>query len=102
MTDLFLDESILSIELEEKQSNWRIYIDGVVNVHGSGIGAVLISPAREHYHVAIKLRFPHATKTAEYEACIAGLEAAMDMNTKDLEVYRDSILIINQSAGSGE
>lgn len=35
----------------------------------------------------------------EYEACIAGLEAALDMNIKDWEVYGDSILIISQSIG---
>lgn len=35
----------------------------------------------------------------EYEACIAGLEAALDLNVKDIEVYGDSILIINQPTG---
>lgn len=34
---------------------------------------------------------------AEYEAGIVGLEAALDMNVKDLYVCEDSILIISQS-----
>lgn len=34
---------------------------------------------------------------AEYEACVAGLKAALDMDIKDLEVYVDSIMIIIQS-----
>lgn len=34
---------------------------------------------------------------AEYEACIAGLESALNLNVKDLKVYVDPILIISQS-----
>lgn len=33
---------------------------------------------------------------AEYEACALGIRAALDMNIKCLEVYGDSILVINQ------
>lgn len=98
MADLFPDESILSIELEEKQSNWQTYFHGTVNIHGNGIGAILISPIEAHYPVAAKLRFPYTNNLAEYEACIAGLEAAF-MNIKDVEVYGDSILITRKSAG---
>lgn len=36
---------------------------------------------------------------ANFEACITGLEAALGMRVKDLEVYEDSILIINQFPG---
>ncbi|XP_077252394.1 uncharacterized protein LOC143891748 [Tasmannia lanceolata] len=36
---------------------------------------------------------------AEYEACIAGLEAAMAMHIQDLDVFGDSILIIYQTNG---
>lgn len=97
MTDLLLDEFILNIGTEKEHSNWRIYSDGAVNIHGIGIGVILISLVGAHYLVATKLRFSCTNSTAEYEACIAGLEAALDMNVKDLEVYRNFILIISQS-----
>lgn len=45
--------------------------------------------------MAIKLRFPCTNNMAEYGGCIVGLKAALDMNVKNLEVYRDSILIIS-------
>lgn len=46
MTCLFLDESILVDKLEEnKYPNWKLYFDGVVNVHGNRFGVVLISPS---------------------------------------------------------
>lgn len=72
--------------------------DGVVNIHGNGILAILISLAGAHYPIAIKLRFPYTNIMAEYEAWIAGLEAAWGMNVKDLE-DGDSIPIINQAIG---
>lgn len=102
MMDLFPDESILNIESEEENTEWRMYFDGAVNIHGSGIWAVLVSPTGAHYPVAVKLRFPCTNNMAEYEACIAGLEAALDMNVKDLKVYGDSILISASLPGSGE
>jgi ribonuclease HI len=33
---------------------------------------------------------------AEYEACIAGQLAALELEVKELDVYGDSLLIINQ------
>lgn len=74
--------------------------DGAMKIQGDGIGAIMISPARAHYPVAIKLRFPYTNNMAGHdEACIAGLEATLDIYVKDLEVCRDSILIISKSIG---
>lgn len=65
-----------------------MYFDGMINVHGSIIGAILISLTGAHYPLAIKLIFPYTNKIVEYESSIAGHEAALDMNVKDLEVYK--------------
>lgn len=35
----------------------------------------------------------------EYEACIIGLQAALDLNIRDVDVYGDSTLIICQAVG---
>lgn len=67
-----------------------------MNIHANRIGAILVSLARVPYPMAIKLRFPCNNNMAEYEACIAGFEAALDMNVTDLEVYGGFILIISQ------
>lgn len=68
-----------------------------INVHGYGSGVILISPTRAHYLVAMKLRFSYTNNMAEYETCIAGLKAALDMNLRYLRVYGDSIMTISQS-----
>ena len=33
----------------------------------------------------------------EYEACIVGLQAALEFGTHELEVFRDSLLIVSQT-----
>ncbi|XP_050875306.1 uncharacterized protein LOC127078938 [Lathyrus oleraceus] len=39
---------------------------------------------------------------AEYEACIYGIEATIDLRIKFLKVYRDSALVISQTKGEWE
>ncbi|PKI63837.1 hypothetical protein CRG98_015821 [Punica granatum] len=60
-----------------------MYFDGAVNSTGSGIGAVLISPDGRYYPVAAKIDFPCTNNVAEYEACILGLQAAIDFKFAD-------------------
>ncbi|XP_070017731.1 uncharacterized protein [Nicotiana sylvestris] len=50
-----------------------------------------------HYPIYAKLRFPCINNTAEYEACILGLNMAVDMNIQELLVISDSDLLVNQN-----
>ncbi|XP_052312432.1 uncharacterized protein LOC112328962 [Populus trichocarpa] len=96
----FPDEDILSIEKEEEKTDWwTMFFDGAVNVYGNGAGAVIISPNKKQYPVSVKLHFECTNNTAEYEACILGLEAALELKIKKLDVYGDSMLIICQVKG---
>ncbi|XP_056169085.1 uncharacterized protein LOC130138612 [Syzygium oleosum] len=78
---------------------WTMYFDGAVNLAGSGTGAVLISPTGQHHPVAAKLAFPCTNNISEYEACILGLQLAVNMKVRKLQVYGDSALIILQTEG---
>ncbi|PKI43824.1 hypothetical protein CRG98_035785 [Punica granatum] len=95
----FPDERILQVDNEENKFAWKIYFDGAVNSTGSGIGAVLISPDGRYYPIAAKVDFPCTNNVAEYEACILGLQAAIDFKVKELEVFGDSMLTIFQTLG---
>ncbi|PKI66545.1 hypothetical protein CRG98_013072, partial [Punica granatum] len=95
----FPDEGILQVDDEGEKPEWKIYFDGAVNSIGSGIGAVPISPDGRYYPVAAKIDFPCTNNVAEYEACILGLQAAIDFKVKELEVFGDSILTIFQTLG---
>jgi ribonuclease HI len=76
-----------------------MYFDGTVNVSGNGAGAVIIFPEGKQYPISIKLQFSCTNNTAEYEACIHGLKAALELKIRKLEVYEDSMLIICQTKG---
>ncbi|PKI42443.1 hypothetical protein CRG98_037174 [Punica granatum] len=93
----FPDEGILQVSDEDETLGWKMYFDGAVNSIGSGIGAVLISPEGRHFPVASKIDFPYTNNIAEYEACILGLQAAIDLKVKELEVFGDSMLTIFQT-----
>ncbi|PKI41509.1 hypothetical protein CRG98_038100, partial [Punica granatum] len=90
---------ILQVDDEGEKSGWKMYFDGAVNSMGSGIGAVLISPDAHYYPVAAKIDFSCTNNVAEYEACILGLQAAIDFRVKELEVFGDSMLTIFQTLG---
>ena len=88
----FLDEDIMGIQVE----SWKMYFDGATNQNGSGIGVLLISPKGTHIPLSGRLNFPATNNATEYEACIMGLQAALGLGVRELEVYRDSALIISQ------
>ncbi|KAI8522397.1 hypothetical protein RHMOL_RhmolMtG0004300 (mitochondrion) [Rhododendron molle] len=44
-----------------------------------GVGAVLVSPPGAHIPIAVKLKFDCSNNVAEYEPCVTGLQAAVDM-----------------------
>jgi ribonuclease HI len=94
----FPDEDVLSVE-EEKLDWWIMYFDGAVNVSGNEAGAMIISHDKKHYPVSVKLQFGCTNNTAEYEACIMGLKAALELNIRKIDVYEDSMLIICQVKG---
>nr|XP_034920866.1 uncharacterized protein LOC118053664 [Populus alba] len=76
----FPDENVLSIAGEEEKTDWwTMFFDGAVNVYGNGASAVIISPEQKQYPVSVKLYFECTNNTAKYEACILGLEAALEL-----------------------
>ncbi|PKI49825.1 hypothetical protein CRG98_029802, partial [Punica granatum] len=95
----FPDEGILRVDEEEDKPAWKMYFDSAVNSTGSGIGVVLISSDGRYYPIAVKVDFPYTNNVAEYEACIIGLQAAIDFKVKELKVFGDSMLTIFQTLG---
>lgn len=84
------------------ESRWGLIFDGAVNAYGNGIGAVIITPQGSHIPFTARLTFTCTNNVAEYEVCIMGLEEAIDLRIKILDVYGDSALVINQIKGEWE
>ncbi|XP_070029768.1 uncharacterized protein [Nicotiana sylvestris] len=76
-----------------------MFFDGAANFKGVGIGAVLVSETGQYYPVSAKLRFPCTNNMTKYEACIMGLNLAIDMNIQELLVIGDSDLLVHQVQG---
>ena len=83
----------------EEGSRWYMHFDGASNTLGNGIGIVIISPEGCHTPFTARLCFNSTTNMAEYEACIMGLRAAIDLRIKFLSVFGDSALVIIQIKG---
>ena len=56
-----------------------------------------MAPDGSHTPLSAKLNFPATNNVAEYEACILGLEALLAIEVREVDVYRDSALIISQA-----
>ncbi|XP_057975990.1 uncharacterized protein LOC131163420 [Malania oleifera] len=99
----FLDKDIDLISQEEYDyEGWTMLFDGAVNVWGYGIGAILISSEGKHYSVVAKLVFPCTNNVVVYEACVLGLQAAIDQGIRELAMKGVLALVIHQLIGEWE
>ena len=73
---------------------WKLYFDGASNSTGNGVGVVLVSLKDQQIPVSVKLNFDCTNNVKEYEACIVGLQVALEFGTYNLSIFRDSRLII--------
>ena len=82
---------------------WRMYFDGAANHSGYGIGALLNSSHGDHIPRSIRLAFldsyPTTINIVEYEACILGLETALKLGIRRMEIFGDSNLVMKQIHG---
>ena len=106
----FPDEDVMYLKIKdcdeplpsegpEPGSQWGLIFDGAVNHYGNGITTIIITPQGAHIPFTARLTFKCTNNEAEYEACIMGLEEAIDFKVKNLDVYGDSSLVINQIKG---
>ena len=82
---------------------WRLYFKGDANQCGFGIGILLISPQGHHIPISVQLTFFNhyrlMNNIVEYEACITGLETALDLGFRQVEIHGDSNLVIQHNQG---
>ncbi|RVW63054.1 hypothetical protein CK203_063225 [Vitis vinifera] len=64
---------------------------------------LLISPHGDHIprsvHLAFSNQHPTTNNIIEYEACILGLETALELGIRQMEVFGDSNLVLRQIQG---
>ncbi|XP_073112333.1 uncharacterized protein [Elaeis guineensis] len=81
---------------------WVLHIDGASNAQGSGASFLLTSSEGVVTEHALRFDFKASNNQAEYEALVAGLKLALELEIDRLQVFSDSQLIVGQTKGEFE
>jgi ribonuclease HI len=73
-----------------------MFFDGASSSIGAGAGVVFRSPSQETISLSYKLEFEVTNNVAEYEALVLGLRAAKEMGIREMAVFGDAELIVQQ------
>ncbi|KAH9296958.1 hypothetical protein KI387_028640, partial [Taxus chinensis] len=63
---------------------------------GGGAYVILIPLDSEPLHLSFKLYFDCTNNIVEYEALVLGLQAAIALDVKSINIFGDSQLVVNQ------
>ena len=91
--------SIISLQ---GPTSWKVYVDGVANQRGSGVGQILISPKRITIEKSLRLGFSTTNNEAEYEALLEGMSMVQKLGGKAVNVFSNSRLVVGQVNGELE
>ncbi|XP_065017243.1 uncharacterized protein LOC135643806 [Musa acuminata AAA Group] len=89
-------------DLEQPPEAWVLHVDGSANSKGAGAGLVLQSPDRRSFERSLRFGFQTTNNTEEYEALLAGLRLALEMQVVAIRVLTDSQLVAEQLSGGYE
>lgn len=81
-------------EAPKPWAQWTLMFDGASNSLGHGTEAFFTSPKNYYKPFTARLCFDYTNNIAEYEACIMGLEEAIDLRIKFLEVLYTKSMVI--------
>jgi ribonuclease HI len=73
-----------------------MYFDGSLKLGDSGAGVLSISPSGKQLKYVFQILFEVSNNKAEYEALLHGLCLAVSLGIKQLLVYGDSLLVVQQ------
>ena len=77
-------------------SIWKMFFDGASSSIGAGAGIVFRSPSQETISLSYKMEFEVTNNMAEYEALVLELRDAKEMGIREMAVFRDAKLIVQQ------
>ena len=82
--------------LEEQSEQWTLYVDGASNSKGSGGGLIVITPDKTEIGCALQFGFDATNNEIEYEALLAGFRLVQALGVKNLLIFSDLQLVVNQ------
>ncbi|XP_074299263.1 uncharacterized protein LOC141630326 [Silene latifolia] len=87
------DEEILTLKGNKEVEVWKMHIDGASNQRGTGVGLILRSPYGDLIAQAVRCEFKATNNETEYEALILGIQLALELGVRNLQISRDSKMI---------
>ena len=94
-----MDEKLVGTISQYCLLTWEVYVDGVLNQKGSGVGLVLVSPEKVVIEKSLRLDFSATNNEAEYEALVEGMAMVQRMGGKSIRLFSDSRLVVGQVRG---
>ena len=95
-------KSVGVIFLQEEPLSWKVYVNGIANHRGFGVGLVLISPEKITIEKSLRLAFLATNNKTEYETLLVGMAMVQKMGGKVVKVFSDSRLMVGQVQGELE
>jgi ribonuclease HI len=80
----------------DKPEHCTIYFDGSLKLDGGGARVLFISPRGKQLKYVLHFLWEVSNNEAEYEALLHELRLAISLGIKQLLVYGDSLLVIQQ------
>ena len=80
-------KSVSTISVQEP-SCWKLYVDGVANQRGFGVGLVLISPEMIIIEKSLRLGFLAINNEAEYRTLLQGMVMVQKMGGRKWKCSR--------------
>ncbi|GJV82164.1 reverse transcriptase domain-containing protein [Tanacetum coccineum] len=84
------EKKVKEKEVSDPSNEWKLYTDGASSPDGAGAGLMLIDPAGKEYTYALRFEFETTNNEAEYEALLAGLRIAQEMEITKVAIFLDS------------
>jgi ribonuclease HI len=81
---------------------WVLFFDGSVCSKGQGSRCVIVSPNGAYIDLSIRLEFACTNNQVEYEALLHGIEYLRNLRARDVDVFGDSNLIVQQARGDSQ
>jgi ribonuclease HI len=79
---------------------WKLFFDGSAYRDGQCVGVVLISLRGAIFEQSVRLEYFCTNNQTEYEAILLGLQNLSSMGVKNVEEFGDSLLVVQQIAGT--
>lgn len=81
---------------------WKVFVDGASSATGVGTRIVTVTSDGIQLEHSFRLGFKASNNEAEYEAFFSDLRTVLGMGARDVKIYSDSRLVVNQVWGNFE